>query len=414
MLSNPFIHPQEYFAVALPFFGKKPAPAGNSASRPRTLQGSSPESSARKRPAQPAMPRPDGSLDFTIAGGDLKHVLAHCADRVHVEEGVDQMPAAAEEAAILYANGGNEEARVVLEGALETALAADARLTLWTMLLDLFRLNGQRELFEAKSLEYAREFERSAPAWQNLSSGAGAGAGSKIPTINLSGSLNAQAAAQFAQLIQIGMRAGTLRIDLSRLRSVDQSGAELLLRAVRGLRKARIKLYLSGCGHTAGLLDGMLARGRQENRAVWLLLLEILQFTDDTERFEERALDYALTFEESPPSWEPPAYMTESQTESTVVDVSQAHVFTLEGEILGSNTDMIRKLSAFVGDRPKVDVDCSRLRRLDFVSAGTLFNVVSQLHAQGRLVVLKGVNAMVGALMQVMGIQQVSRIELRG
>jgi anti-anti-sigma regulatory factor len=51
---------------------------------------------------------------------------------------------------------------------------------------------------------------------------------------------------------------------------------------------------------------------------------------------------------------------------------------------------------------------------MDFVSAGTLFNIVSQLHTQGRLVVLKGVNSMVAALMQVMGLHQVARIELRG
>ena len=56
--------------------------------------------------------------------------------------------------------------------------------------------------------------------------------------------------------------------------------------------------------------------------------------------------------------------------------------------------------------------DC-RLRRMDFVSAGTLFNIVSQLHTQGRLVVFKNVNSMVAALMQVMGLHQVARIELR-
>ena len=64
-------------------------------------------------------------------------------------------------------------------------------------------------------------------------------------------------------------------------------------------------------------------------------------------------------------------------------------------------------------DRTKVEIDCGRLRRMDFVSAGTLFNIVSQLHTQGRLVVFKNVNSMVAALMQVMGLHQVARIELR-
>ena len=87
---------------------------------------------------------------------------------------------------------------------------------------------------------------------------------------------------------------------------------------------------------------------------------------------------------------------------------------SLEGEVIGPNTEVLRKITAFAGGRTKVEVDCSLLRRMDFVSAGTLFNIVSQLHAQGRLVVFKGVNSMVAALMQVMSLHQVARIELRG
>ena len=90
--------------MVLPFFGKKPAPAGSPAPRSRSgsgAVGASP-AAARSRP----VPRSETStLDFTIAGGDLNRVLAQCADKVHVEEGVDEMAPPAEEAAILYANG---------------------------------------------------------------------------------------------------------------------------------------------------------------------------------------------------------------------------------------------------------------------------------------------------------------------
>jgi len=77
--------------VVLPFFGKKPPPAGSST--PRSSARSPSGSSAAA--ARPGLPQPDrnetSSLDFTIAGGDIKRVLAQCADRVHVEEGVDEM-----------------------------------------------------------------------------------------------------------------------------------------------------------------------------------------------------------------------------------------------------------------------------------------------------------------------------------
>jgi len=110
------------------------------------------------------------SLDFTVAGGDVNRVLAQCADKMHLEEGVDEMAPSAEEAAILYANGGYDEARAVLESALETTTSPNARFDLWAMLLDLLRLTAQKDRFEQISLHYATEFERSPPAWMDLSS----------------------------------------------------------------------------------------------------------------------------------------------------------------------------------------------------------------------------------------------------
>ncbi|WP_246093708.1 STAS domain-containing protein [Zoogloea ramigera] len=353
------------------------------------------------------------NLEFTIAGGDLNRVLAQCADKVHVEEGIDEMAPPAEEAAILYANGACEEARIVLEQALDVTTATEARFDLWVMLLDLLRLTGQRDNFEALSLMFATEFERSPSAWQDLSTQDSRPGEPKVQTVNLSGHLSGQAAAQFAQLIQIGMRNGALRIDLSRLRGVDNAGAGLLLRAVRGLRRAKVKLALSGAADFANLLAGQLKPGVREGQTLWLLLLEIMQYTEQQARFDDLAVDYAMTFEESPPSWEPPPLLTTSQSEGNVLDPTMGQVYVLEGEIVGPNTDVLRKITRFATDRTKVEVDCGRLRRMDFVSAGTLFNIVSQLHTQGRLVVFKNVNSMVAALMQVMGLHQVARIELR-
>jgi anti-anti-sigma regulatory factor len=92
-----------------------------------------------------------------------------------------------------------------------------------------------------------------------------------------------------------------------------------------------------------------------------------------------------------------------------------SQIYKLEGEIVGPNTwTHCARSRPLPAERTKVEIDCSHLRRMDFVSAGTLFNIVSQLHTQGRLVVLTGVNSMVAALMQVMGLHQVARIELRG
>ena len=50
---------------------------------------------------------------------------------------------------------------------------------------------------------------------------------------------------------------------------------------------------------------------------------------------------------------------------------------------------------------------------MDFVSAGTLFNVLSTLNGQGKRIALHNVNAMVGALLRVMSVDQVARVTLR-
>ena len=83
--------------MVLSFFGKKPLPAGSPAPRSRAAPGV--VAAARVVRSEPT------NLEFTIAGGDLNRVLAQCADKVHVEEGIDEMAPPAEEAAILYANG---------------------------------------------------------------------------------------------------------------------------------------------------------------------------------------------------------------------------------------------------------------------------------------------------------------------
>jgi anti-anti-sigma regulatory factor len=162
------------------------------------------------------------------------------------------------------------------------------------------------------------------------------------------------------------------------------------------------------------MLAGQVHPGRAEGRDAWLLLLEMLQYTGEQERFENLAVDYAVTFEESPPSWEGKARPEEESSLPEESGAAAGNGIRLEGELTGATTESIRKLAAFAADRPIVEVDCSQLRRIDFVSAGTLFNILATLQAQGKLVVLRNVNAMVAALLRVMGVDQVAQVMLRG
>ena len=46
--------------------------------------------------------------------------------------------------------------------------------------------------------------------------------------------------------------------------------------------------------------------GKEGGEGAWMLSLELLQWQHEQAKFDERAVDFAVAFELSPPSWEPP------------------------------------------------------------------------------------------------------------
>lgn len=350
-------------------------------------------------------------VDFS--GADLSHALDECADQVEVREGGAGLGALFEEVAVLYANCNAREAEALLEAAVGDP-AVTAGEGLWMMLLDLYQLTGQRERFESRVLDYATRFERSPPPWVNLASEAPRRKSEIAPLINLGGSLSAAAETQFSQLALIGLRSGALRIDSRRLKSVDDTGCRMLLDLVRQFALERVRLYLLNAGQLVTLLEGQIESGCAEGRDRWLVILEALQHCGDEQRFEDLALEYAITFEESPPSWEDKAApVAVAVTFAAGDEKAVGSAAVLEGELTSANSDSIRNLAALASSTQTIEVECGQLRRLDFVSAGMLFNVLAALQKQGKVVCLRNVNAMVAALLRVMGIDQVATVTLR-
>ena len=384
-------------------FGNK-SPAGN----PGARGGARKDASQRRGQAA----EPGGELSrIDFSTGEVSLALADCADLVEVHEVGSGIGAIFEEVAILYANGNAREAEALLNAVLadESASAGEG---LWMMLLDLYQLTGQRERFEARVLDYATRFERSPPPWVDLSASLPRRKSDVVPLINLTGNLTGQAEAQFKQMFVIGQKSGAIRIDLKRLRAVDETGCGLLLDVVAGLTRERARLYLLNCEGLITLVESQIEVGVAQCRPFWLLMLELLQHTGEHERFEQLALDYAINFEESPPSWEDKprptaAIAAASQTSARSDDCC------LEGELVGAGNESIRRVAALGAERPSIEIDCGQLRRMDFVCAGTLFNIVSSLSTQGKRVSLVNVNAMVGALLRVMSVDQVAQVSLR-
>lgn len=384
--------------MAISFFGKKPG-----ANQPPR------QAAAGAKPG----PRSElSTLDFSGAG-DVARALAQCADKVEVLEGGEALLAVADEAAMLFANGNDVEAAAVLEAALDGAVGEEAGEGLWLMLLDLHRLAGERQRFDQRGAAYAARFEKSSPSWEDLSVPGPAPAPDVIPCVTLNGSLSSQAAQQFGKLVEFARSNGGVRLDLGRLRGADDVGCQILRKTLAEMKRERIAFELLNAAHLANMLAGQLACGRRERQESWKLLFDLLQCVGEFDRFEEFAIDYAITFEESPPSWEAPSVVQADALSKLEAAVRPDCNLRFEGEITANSQDQVRKLASFAAERSLVDVDCSRLRRVDFSSAGTIFNILATLRGQGKLVVFRHVNNMVAALLRVMGVDQVAQIVAR-
>lgn len=359
----------------------------------------------RKAPKVPVDSEPPSSIpdeDFLS--------LNECAGMVQVQEVSTGIGSVCEEVAVLYANGNTREAEALLDALLrdETHVVNEWP---WTMLLDLYRLTGQRERFEARVIEYATRFERSPPPWHDLSAGVSSGRPRAGATaVNLSGVLGAGVSKQLAPYLVIGQKNGAVRIDLQTVRDADDEGCQEVLDAIARMRRDRIKVSLANTGRLAEALAGRIAAGTPEHRPTWHLLLELLQHGGDQDRFEQWALDYAITFEESPPSWAPVEAVPAAPEEKAEAGRPSDDALAFSGEITGGGSNVFGRLVELAEKHAELTVDCSALRRMDFVSAGTLFNVLSTLRARGKQVTLRDVNAMVLALLHVMGVGQVAKV----
>ena len=315
-----------------------------------------------------------------------------------------------EEAAMLFANGDDEAALSVLEKATFDELGNSTE-QVWAMLFDLCHALGRIDAFEAHALAYAERFERSAPAWPATPSGSACGG---PPTLTLSGKLTAASQPSISQIERLSAKAPVVRLDLARLHEVDEDGARLLLDVLTDVRRRGHGVAMLSAAGLRDLLAPRVVPGQAEGPAQWLLYLETLQQLGDEANFEEFAIQYAITFELSPPSWD--ARWVASALVPPAAETAQpvcGGPIALRGEIVGARQDAFAVLQQADLPQGLMKVDCSDLRRMDFISAGLLFNVITAVQATGRQPRLVDVRPMVAALLLLIGVAAVAEIQQR-
>jgi len=391
-------------------------------------------------PAARSAPGPQATVD--LGGGE----------RVEVSEVVHDE--ALDEAVIAFAGGdfaGCEKALQALVGA--RGERRDHEET-WLVLFDLYRAIGQQPRFEALTMEYVERFHRSAPQWFSLPKQLAdatkpATDGGKAPTGGIGWvcppSLDVDAV---ARLDALSMQLPSPWVmDWSALERVDVEGASRLQKLFSSWAgQPRTMNWIAGERLFSVLQDIAPTGARDADPVYWMLRLDALRLAHRPDQFDEVAIDYCVTFEVSPPSWENARSKAQliggsqgtqtlslsvvgeavtsfldtsmlSEEEAAAVPPTQGQVqitsVELAGQLSGDLGELLARLTRQAGDSRVIRISCALLMRVDFVAAGDLLNWVAVRHAEGREIVFHETHRLVALMFGAMGINETARVQLR-
>ncbi|MET0964063.1 MAG: STAS domain-containing protein [Noviherbaspirillum sp.] len=310
-----------------------------------------------------------------------------------------------EEAAILFANEQDEVAEQMLRSAIaETAEAGSA--DAWLMLFDLYQATARQSEFDHLSIDYARRFETSPPAWRQTA--AVAGSARALPSVAFAGKLDAGIMKLVDRVLKIADEHPALRLEFGRVTEVAPVGCGLLLRMLKKLQQHDVTL--TGANELTARIRAIIEIGRRdETEAPWLLLLEILRLQNREHEFEEASIDYCITFEVSPPPFVPPVHHSGAQQEEQA-GTAPGNAFLMPAVVDARAEQLLSAIAAHAAMHEPLVLDCSRLDRVDFSAAGQLMMGLAPLARNGKAIEMHHVSRLVSALFSMIGIAEIARI----
>ncbi|HSV71215.1 MAG TPA: hypothetical protein VLI72_13985, partial [Methylibium sp.] len=318
----------------------------------------------------------------------------------------------------------------------------------WLVLFDLYRATGQQQPFENLALDYVQRFGWSPPQWfsipQLVAQEASLQAATKAPSaLRSDGAIGWVAPGQLDIDGVMTLRAKTLQmplpwvLDWGSLKVIDPEASSQLSQLLRHWATQKLEMRWIGFEQLMAVLAEAAPTGvRDADPVHWLLRLEALRLANRADQFDEVAIDYCVTYEVSPPSWEKTLCTVKladagGQTlssRSMVTDVStgfaesqmieeaggmRTAAVDLSGQLVGDIGKVLTQLEAKLGSAGVVSVNCARLIRMDFVAAGDLLNWVLQRRTEQRLVHFEDAHRLVGLFFNAMGINEHARVKVR-
>ena len=355
-----------------------------------------------------------------------------------------------EEAAIRFANGDDAGAEAgLMEVLAPTGLRINHDET-WLTLFDLYRATGQLDRYEAAAIEFAGRFARSAPQWVSLPDAVtrmNAPPAVTPPPNRQIADWTSPAAFGTQTLATLNAALNKApqpwRLNWNKLSTIEEGALEGLAKLFTQWASQPVQLRFLAAGNLENVLrNGTPSGDKTANPAWWRLRMEMLRVTHQPDEFELVALDYCVTYEVSPPSWESArtefkplqndgsyisghtiigdafhdSMATGAMTmvgDSQIPQMSNISTVELAGQILGDAAEALATLDAKLAGADIMIISCDRLIRIDFSAAGTLLNWVSSRQAEGRQVQFVQVHRLVAGFFNVIGISEHARVIAR-
>ncbi len=360
-----------------------------------------------------------------------------------------------DEAVIAFANADFAQCEQALQSITTAGAARAQHAETWLVLFDLYRATGQQQRFEALAVEYAQQFGWSAPQWYSLPRMVAEAVAEEKERPRTA----AQRAAAARTPGDVGwvcpevldidavarLRSQTLQMplpwvfDWSGLRFIDAEAAMQLSTLFRLWAGQSLEMrWIAGDRLFEVLAEAAPTGVRDADPVFWLTRLDALRLANRADQFDETAIDYCVTYEVSPPSWEPArcqvriggsSHSTRTPPMSMVSEVSTSFLessladepsgqieqsnIELSGQLVGDIGATLAELNDDLGHAPIVNVSCTRLIRVDFIAAGDLLNWVLAKRTEGRSVQFVDAHRLVALFFGAMGINEHAKVQVR-
>jgi hypothetical protein len=426
----------------LPLNASTSAPeAANSSALPSSADRVAPSGSAPASAAKPPSPAaPIRTLALDTTNSSFSNPLAmEVSEVVHDPE--------LDEAVIAFANADFENCEQSLNSLIEGQGNRVDHAETWLVLFDLYRAIGQLSKFDSLAMDYVQRFGWSPPQWFSMPKLVAEAAGAHDDAPSSSPALSAQVGwaspAHIDAEAVSKLRSQTLQMplpwvfDWHSFKSIDVEASALMSDLFRSWMTQKIEMrWLAGEQLLTVLQEAAPTGARDADPAYWQLRLDALRMTNRAGQFDEAAIDYCVTYEVSPPSWEPVSCAVrvsgsgESTNSPSMSLISEVSTSFMESQILEDN-DMIQVASVelsgqLVGDIDKtlskltdklssssvVNVSCIRLIRVDFIAAGDLLNWVLARRSENRTVTFTDTHRLVALFFGAMGINEHAKVKV--